>query len=46
MAPMEAGWPPENTMNSKIVEATYTVVTGKPGNLDQHPSTASWLGLA
>ena len=46
MAPMEAGWPPENTMNSKIVEATYTVVTGKPGNLDQYPSTDSGLELA
>ena len=44
--PMEAGWPPENTMNLKIVEAVYTVVTGEPGHLDQHPSTASWLGLA
>ena len=46
MAPMEAGWPPENSMNSKIVEATYTVVTGEPGLLDQYPSTESWLGLA
>ena len=29
------GWPPENTMNLKIVEAGYTVVTGGPGHLDQ-----------
>ena len=44
--PMEAGWPPENTMNLKIVEAVYTVVTGEPGHLDQYPSIDSWLGLA
>ena len=24
------GWPPEDTMNLKIVEADYTVVTGEP----------------
>ena len=46
MAPMGAGWPPENTMNSKIVEAAYTVVTGEPGHLDQYPSIDSWPGLA
>ena len=46
MAPMGAEWPPENSMNSKIVEATYTVVTGQLGNLDQYPSIDSWLGLA
>ena len=45
-SPMGAGWPPENTMNLKIVEAVYTVVTGKPGHLDQYPSIDSWLGLA
>ena len=44
--PMGAGWPPENTVNSKIVEAIYTVVTGEPGHLDQYPSIDSWLGLA
>ena len=43
---MGAGWPPENTMNLKIVEAVYTVVTGEPGHLDQYPSTDSRLGLA
>ena len=30
MAPMGVGWPPENTMNLKIVEALYTIVTGEP----------------
>ena len=44
--PVGVGWPRENTMNSKIVEATYTVVTGEPGHLDQHPSIDSWPGLA
>ena len=32
--PMGVGWPPENTMNLKIVEAVYTVVTGEPGHPD------------
>ena len=44
--PMGAGWPPENTMNLKIVEAVYIVVTGEPGHLDQYPSIDSWPGLA
>ena len=44
--PMGVGWPPENTMNLKMVEAVYTVVTGKPGHLDQYPYIDSWLGLA
>ena len=44
--PMGVGWPPENTMNLKIVEAVYTVVTGQPGHLDQYPYIDSWLGLA
>ena len=26
--PVGVGWPPENTMNSKIVDAVYTVGTG------------------
>ncbi|OWK12643.1 hypothetical protein Celaphus_00014664, partial [Cervus elaphus hippelaphus] len=43
--PMGAGWPPENTVNLKIVEAIYTVATGEPGHLDQYPSIDSWLGL-
>ena len=43
---MGVGWPPENTMNLKIVEAVYAVVTGGPGHLDQYPYTDSWLGLA
>ena len=38
--------PPEDTVNLKIVEAVYTVVTGEPGHLDQHPYIDSWLGLA
>ena len=42
---MAAGWPPEDTMNLKIVEAVYTVVTGEPGHLDQYPYIDSWLGL-
>ena len=46
MAPMGAGWPPENTMNSKIVEGVYTVGTGEPGPPDQYPYIDSWLGLA
>ena len=33
--PMGVGWPPENTMNLRIVEAVYTV--GNPGHLDQYP---------
>ena len=45
-SPMGVGWPPENTMNLKIVEAVYTVVTGEPGHLDQYPYIDSWLGLA
>ena len=44
--PMGVGWPPKNTMNLKIVEAGYTVVTGKPGHPDQYPFIDSWLGLA
>ena len=40
------GWLPENTMNLKIVEAVYTVVTGEPGHLDQYPYIDSRLGLA
>ena len=35
--PVGVGWPPENTMNLKIVEAVYAVVTGEPGHLDQYP---------
>ena len=44
--PTGVGWPPENTMNLKIVDAVYTVVTGKPGHLDPYPYIDSWLGLA
>ena len=44
--PMGVGWPPENTMNLKIVEAISTVVTGEPGHLDQYPYIDSWLRLA
>ena len=46
MAPMGVGWPPDNTMNSKIVEAVYTVATGEPGHPDQYSYIDSWLGLA
>ena len=34
-----------DTMNLKIVEAVYTVVTGEAGYLDQYPYIDSWLGL-
>ena len=34
--PVGVGWPPENSMNLKIVEAVYTVVTGEPGHLGQY----------
>ena len=44
--PMGVGWPPENTMNFKVVEAVYPAVTGGPGHLDQYPYIDSWLGLA
>ena len=44
--PVGVGWPPENTMNLKIVEAVYTVGTGEPGHLDQYTHIDSWLGLA
>ena len=44
--PVGVGWPPENTMNLKIVEAVYTVVTGEPGHPDLYPHIDSWLGLA
>ena len=44
--PVRVGWPPENTMNLKIMEAVYTVVTGEPGHPDQYPYIDSWLGLA
>ena len=43
---MGVGWPPENTMNSKLVEAVYPVATGEPGHLGQYPCVDSWLGLA
>ena len=43
---MGVGWPPENTMNLKVVEAVYTVIKGEPGHLDQYPYIDSWLGLA
>ena len=45
-APMGVGWPPENTVNLKIVEAVYAVVTGEQGHLDQYEYINSWLGLA
>ena len=44
--PMGVGWPPEDTMNWKTVEAVYTVVTKEPGHLDQYSYIDSWLGLA
>jgi len=44
--PMGVGWPSENPMNLKIVEAVYTVFTGQPEHLDQYPYIDSCLGLA
>ena len=44
--PMGVGWPPEDTMNLKLVKAVYTVVTGEPGHPNQYPYIDSWLGLA
>ena len=44
--PIGVGWPPENNMNLKIVEAVDIVVTEEPGHLDQYPYIDSWLGLA
>ena len=44
--PLRVGWPPEDTMNLKILEAVYTVVTGEPGHRDQYPYIDSWLGSA
>ena len=44
--PVGVGWLPGNTMDLKIVEAVYTVVTGEPGHPDQYPYIDSWLGLA
>ena len=43
--PVAVGCPPEDTMNLKIVEAVYTVVTGEPGHPDQYPYIDSWLRL-
>ena len=37
MAPMGVRWPPEDTMNLKIVQAVYAIVTGEPGHLYQYP---------
>ena len=42
--PVGVGWPPENTMNLRIVEAVYAI--GQPGHLDQYPYIDSRLGLA
>ena len=44
--PVGVGWPLENTMNLKVVEAACTVVTGEPGHPDQYPYIDSWLRLA
>ncbi|MES8732274.1 hypothetical protein U6R10_12260, partial [Cutibacterium acnes] len=44
--PVGVGWRPDNNTNLKIMEAIYTVVTGKPEHLDQNPYIDSWLGLA
>ena len=40
------GWPPEGTMNLKMVEADYIGATGEPGHPDRFPYIDSWLGLA
>ena len=42
--PVEVGWPPEDTMNLKILEAVYTVVTGGLGHLDPYPYRAGTPG--
>ena len=44
--PVGVGWPPENTINLKIVEAAYTMVTGELGHPDQYPYTDIWPWLA
>ena len=44
--PLGVGWPPENTMNLKIEEAVYTVVTGEPRHPDQYQYIDSRLELA
>ena len=36
LPPMGVGWPPENTMNLKIVEAVYTIV---------RESQDSWISI-
>ncbi|XP_070646838.1 LOW QUALITY PROTEIN: craniofacial development protein 2-like, partial [Bos indicus] len=40
--PLEVGCPREDTMNLKIVEAVYTVVTGELEHPDQYPYIDSW----
>ena len=42
--PVGVGWPPENTMNLRTVEAVYTAVTGGPGHLDRYPYIDSRRG--
>ena len=42
---MGVGWPPENTVNLKIVAIVYTVVTGESGHPDQYPYIDLRLGL-
>ena len=39
-------WSPEGTMDLKIVEAAYTMVTGELGHPDQYPYTDIWPWLA
>ena len=46
MVPYGSRMATKDTMNLKIVETVYTVVTGEPGHPDQYPYTDSWLGLA
>ena len=46
MALCGSRWPPEGTMNLKVMEADYTVVTGEPGHSDQFPNIDSRLWLA
>ena len=43
--PVGVGWPPEDTMDLKIVETVYTVVTGESGHPDQYPYIDLRLGL-
>ena len=44
--PRGVGWPPETTMDLKIVKAVYKVVTREPGHPDQYPYIDSWVRVS